>query len=64
MYESTIVFSEWLSTGVMVHFEGGVSVFFPAQYLYDQRDVPPNQTFHALDELQAPFDDASTSTRS
>ncbi len=30
MYESTIVFSEWLSTGVIVHFKGGVSVFFPA----------------------------------
>ena len=37
MYESTIVFSEWLSTGVIVHFKGGVSVFFPAQFLYDQR---------------------------
>jgi hypothetical protein len=44
-YETTIVFSEWLSTGIMVHFKGGVSVFFPAQYLYDQREVPPNQLF-------------------
>jgi hypothetical protein len=45
MYDATIVFSEWLSTGIMVHFKGGVSVFFPAQYLYDQREVQPNQIF-------------------
>jgi len=42
---SPIVFSEWLPTGVMVHFEGGVSVFFPARFLYEQRDVQPNQMF-------------------
>jgi hypothetical protein len=29
----------------MVHFEGGVSVFFPARFLYDQREVQPNQVF-------------------
>jgi hypothetical protein len=45
MYDATIVFSEWLSTGIVVHFKGGVSVFFPAQYLYDQREVQPNQIF-------------------
>ena len=28
MYDSTIVFSEWLSTGIMVRFEGGVSILF------------------------------------
>ena len=33
---SPIVFSEWLPTGVMVHFEGGVSVFFSARFLYEQ----------------------------
>ena len=44
---SPIVFSEWLPTGVMVHFEGGVSVFFPARFLYEQRDVQPNQIFRA-----------------
>lgn len=42
---SPIIFSEWLSTGIMVHFEGGVSVFFPAQFLYEQREVQPNQVF-------------------
>ena len=29
----------------MVHFEGGVSVFFSARFLYEQRDVQPNQMF-------------------
>ena len=36
---SPIVFSEWLSSGIMVHFEGGVSVFFSARFLYEQREV-------------------------
>lgn len=45
LYPSPIVFSEWLPTGVMVHFEGNVSVFFPAQFLYEQRKVPPNRIF-------------------
>jgi hypothetical protein len=40
-----IVFSEWFSTGVMVHFEGGLSVFFPASFLYEQRQIQPNQMF-------------------
>jgi hypothetical protein len=44
-----IVFSEWLPTGVMVHFEGGVSVFFPAQFLYEQREAQPNQIFRAVE---------------
>jgi hypothetical protein len=42
---SSIVFSEWLPTGVMVHFEGGVSVFFAARFLYEQRRVQPNLMF-------------------
>jgi hypothetical protein len=42
---SSIVFAEWLPTGVMVHFEGGVSVFFSAEFLYEQRGVQPNQIF-------------------
>jgi hypothetical protein len=42
---SSIVFSEWLPTGVMVHFEDGVSVFFSARFLYEQRQVQPNQMF-------------------
>jgi hypothetical protein len=28
-----------------VHFEGGVSVFFSARFLYEQRDILPNQLF-------------------
>jgi hypothetical protein len=42
---SPIVFSEWLPTGVMVHFEGGASVFFSAQFLYEEREVQANQMF-------------------
>ena len=42
---SPIVFSEWLSTGVMVHFADGVSVFFPAGFLFRHREVQPNQIF-------------------
>jgi hypothetical protein len=45
LYPSPIVFSEWLPTGVMVHFEGNISVFFPAQFLYEQRKVQPNRIF-------------------
>jgi hypothetical protein len=47
---SPIVFSEWLPTGIMVHFEGGVSVFFPAEFLYEQREVRPNQVFRIENE--------------
>jgi len=47
---SPIVFSEWLPSGIMVHFEGGVSVFFPAKFLYEQREVLPNQVFRKVDE--------------
>ena len=47
---SPIVFSEWLPTGIIVHFEGGVSVFFPAQFLYEQREVQPNQIFRTDEE--------------
>jgi hypothetical protein len=56
---SPIVFSEWLPTGIMVHFEGGLSVFFSAQFLYDQREVQPNQVFR-MDE--APSRREATST--
>ena len=42
---SAIVFSEWLPTGIMVHFEGNLSVFFPASFLYEQREIQPNQMF-------------------
>jgi hypothetical protein len=47
---SPIVFSEWLPTGIIVHFEGGVSVFFPAQFLYEQREVQPNRIFRTDEE--------------
>ncbi len=46
-YVSPIVFSEWLPTGVMVHFQGGLSVFFPVEFLYEQRTAPPNRVFQA-----------------
>jgi hypothetical protein len=61
---SSIVFSEWLPTGVMVHFEGGVSVFFSAQFLYEQRRVQPNQMFRtdgASPHRRGDLDDASVS---
>jgi hypothetical protein len=38
--DSRIVFSERLSTGIVVHFEKGVSVFFPARLLFEQREAP------------------------
>jgi hypothetical protein len=50
---SHIVFSEWLPTGVMVHFEGGVSVFFSAQFLYEQRGTQSNRIF-LTDEVPPP----------
>jgi hypothetical protein len=50
---SHIVFSEWLPAGVMVHFEGGVSVFFSAQFLYEQRGTQPNLIF-LTDEVPPP----------
>jgi hypothetical protein len=40
-----IAFSERLSTGIVVHFENGVSVFFPAAFLYEQRDAESNISF-------------------
>jgi hypothetical protein len=46
---SPIVFSEWLPIGIMVHFEGNISVFFPAQFLYEQRKVQPNRIFQSDD---------------
>jgi hypothetical protein len=33
----TIMFSEWLPSGVMVHFQSGECVFYPAEMLYQQR---------------------------
>jgi hypothetical protein len=51
---SPIVFSEWLPTGIMVHFEEGLSVFFPAQFLYEQREVHPNQVFRKDEEHPPP----------
>jgi ribosomal protein S1 len=47
-----IVFSEWFPTGVMVHFEGGLSVFFPASFLYEQREIQPNQMFQTGQSTQ------------
>jgi hypothetical protein len=61
---SSIVFSEWLPTGVMVHFEGGVSVFFSAEFLYGQRRVQPNQMFRtnaASPDKREDLDDVSVS---
>jgi ActR/RegA family two-component response regulator len=49
-----IVFSERLSTGIMVHFENAVSVFFPAAFLYDQRDAELNRVFREDEEGDDP----------
>lgn len=38
-----IVSSERLTTGIVVHFEGGESVFYPAPFLYQYRAVHPNE---------------------
>lgn len=40
-----IVFSERLSTGIVVHFEKDVSVFFSARFLYEQREDQLNIVF-------------------
>jgi hypothetical protein len=44
-----IIFSEWLPTGIVVHFEGGVSIFFLARTLYEQREAQPNLSFHTTE---------------
>ena len=49
-----IVFSERLSTGIVVHFENGVSVFFPATFLYEQRDAKSNRIFRVDEEGDDP----------
>lgn len=59
-----IALSEWLSDGVMVHFEGGESVFFSAQFLYEQRKAHVNRTFAADGtELDAQVEDTGTPPR-
>jgi hypothetical protein len=40
-----IVFSERLSTGIVVHFEKNVSVFYSAAFLYEQRDAHSNAVY-------------------
>jgi hypothetical protein len=40
-----ILFSERLSTGIVVHFEEGVSVFFSGQFLYEHRAAESNRIF-------------------
>jgi len=32
-----ITFAEWLPTGVVVHFDGGFTVFYPAVFLFENR---------------------------
>jgi len=54
--QSRILFSERLSTGIMVHFADGVSVLFPAEFLYDQRLLPPNKLFRTDEPSFAPDD--------
>jgi hypothetical protein len=49
-----IVFSERLSTGVVVHFENDVSVFFPAAFLYEQRNAQSNTVFSEDEEGEHP----------
>jgi hypothetical protein len=40
-----VIFSEWLSTGVIVRFEDGVSVFYSAEFLSKNRNDPSNKVF-------------------
>jgi hypothetical protein len=49
-----IVFSERLSTGVVVHFENNISVFFPAAFLYEQRNAQSNTVFSEDEEGEHP----------
>ena len=45
-FQPLIVFSEWLPTGIVVHFDQGVSAFFSAHSLFQERDS------HRLPNLQ------------
>lgn len=54
--QSRILFSERLSTGIMVHFADGDSVLFLAEFLYDQRLLPPNKLFRADEPSSVPGD--------
>ena len=58
-----IVFSERLSTGIVVHFEDGVSVYFPAAFLYEQRDAQLNTVFREGEEGGDPPHDETTRYR-
>jgi hypothetical protein len=49
-----IVFSERLSTGIVVHFENAVSVYFPTAFLYEQRDAKLNTIFREHEEGEHP----------
>ena len=54
--QSRILFSERLSTGIMVHFADGDSVLFREEFLYDQRLLPPNKLFRADEQSSVPSD--------
>jgi hypothetical protein len=58
-----IVFSERLSTGIVVHFENGVSVYFPAAFLYEQRDAQLNTVFREGEEGDDPQHEEATRYR-
>jgi hypothetical protein len=40
-----IISSEWLPTGIMVHFDKRVSVFYSAEFLYEQRGHESNRIY-------------------
>jgi hypothetical protein len=52
-----IVFSERLSTGIVVHFENGGCAFFPTAFLYEQRNSPPNTVISEEEDGDRPQHD-------
>lgn len=49
-----ILFSETLSTGIVVRFEDNVSVFFPAEFLFKQREAESNTVFTEDEDAERP----------
>ena len=41
-----ILFAEWLPIGIVVHFAGGESVFYSAEFLHQHRQSPGNKLLH------------------
>lgn len=43
--EPQVTFAEWLSGGVVIHFDNGECSWFAADFLFANRETPPNYLF-------------------